>query len=94
MADKPAIRQRAIRRLAEKLLTSVSWSDVVAAFQAASTEDRAAYAAAIYGASASELRRRTDAVVRPYIIAQATTAVDAALADDSLTLDELETILL
>lgn len=94
MADRDAIRNRAIRRRTEKLQNTVTWPDVVAAFQAATPEARQSFAASIYGRPDSETVRILKAIVRAKVEADATTEVDAAMADDAFTLDELETLFL
>lgn len=93
MADIARIRQIAIRRTVEKLAAAVTWGDMVQAFQAASPEDRAAFARALTG-QAGEFQRRARRIVRDYLTTQAAATVDAALADGSLTLNELEELLL
>jgi hypothetical protein len=92
MADKAAIRARAISRLTEKKLRAAAWGDIVAAFTAASAADRAAFAAAYAEADKGKVLRRMEQVMRPWATGEATTEVDAALVDDLLTLDEFEAL--
>ncbi len=92
MADKPAIRARAIARVAQKKKRAATFSDVVAAFQASTSADRQAFATAYATGSPSELMQRMDSVMSAWATSESATEVDAALADDNLTLDEFEAL--
>ena len=94
MADRDRIRDIAISRRTEKLKNVVTWPDVVAAFQAATPTERQTFATAIYGTTGNKLWNVVDGIMVPYLTAQATAEVDAAMADDMFTLDELEDLFL
>ena len=94
MADLARIRARAVSRRKEKLKLSIGWADVVSAFQAADPSQRAAFARAIYNERPPETWNLINTIMDAHLTTQAGVEVDAAMADNAFTMDELEDLLM
>jgi hypothetical protein len=90
MANKPKIRKRAIRNLTARYLRKISWNEFRQAFTAGTPDERATFGELLSNGSPVSMRRFALKIVRRDLELKAETAVDLALADDNLTLDEFE----
>ena len=90
MADKQAIRAKAINHLTRKLSKDLSWRDFRSALIALTGPARGGMANGVYNDTPNGFQRRVQRAVRAHVHAAAVAEVDAVLADDNLTLDEFE----
>lgn len=90
MANKPKIRAKAIRNVTSRYARKVSWNDFRLAMVAGTDAERQMFAKLLTQGSPAVLRRYAMSLVRRAATLRAEVDVDAALADDNLTLDEFE----
>ena len=89
---KDELRLALIKRLVPKLKAALTWADVASAITALSAAQKAALVEMVKRDDADGFARRVFVAVQSAVIAAATTQVDALLADDTLTVAELESL--
>jgi len=90
MATLEKVRRNAIRHTTSRKLRNPSWNDLRLALNEATPAQKNQITTAVFSGSAGVLQRIMRRLLKGRLEAEAVVEVDAALADGSLTLEELD----
>ena len=88
------IRRTAIRNLTNKRVKNPTWAVLHAALKDASSADKNQLADGVNNGTGTNLQRRLRRILREHVKPQVVIDVDAALADDTLSMLEASDLLL
>ena len=91
--DKPTAVAALTKRLAPRVLRELTWAQFAAAVTGLSADDKAAILRAVQGAEARTLGEVLLAHVRDHVRSLAASEADTLLADDAISLAELDQVL-